>query len=184
MIKRTRSFVVVLTLFSALVGACSHTPAPPLVETPEPYLSAKASPVDDLRFLGPQPTEADLKALASQGVSTVINFRRPEEMENLEFDEAQILASQSIQYVQIPIGRGQYSPVQLTQLSDALAQADSGKILLHCGSGWRASEVLVAHLVENEGWELNEALKHAIGWWPLALEQVTEKRYRLDTATP
>ncbi len=183
MTKKAQLFVTLFALSSALVSACSHTPAAP-ADTPEPYLSTKASPVDDLRFLGPQPSEADLKALSSQGIGTVINFRRPEEMADLEFDEAQILASQSIRYVQIPIGRGQYSPLQLAQLSDALGEANDGKILLHCGSGWRASEVLVAHLVEHEGWALNDALKHAIGWWPLALEQITEKSYRLDAATP
>lgn len=182
MTKTAQLSITLTVLLSALLNACSHTAQVP-AEAPEPYLSTRASPVDVGRYLGPQPTRNELATLGIEGVTTVINFRRPEEMAKLDFDEHEILTRQSINYVQIPVGRGQYSPAKLSQLKDALNDRQ-GKILLHCGSGWRASELMVAHLVENEGWDLNEALQHAIGWWPLALEQVTKKSYRLDTATP
>jgi len=47
-----------------------------------------------------------------------------------------------------------------------------GKVLLHCRSGYRASVITVAYLIEVQGMPIDEAVSHAEGWWPLELEKV------------
>ena len=50
------------------------------------------------------------------------------------------------------------------------------------GFVWQAGRIatlLVAYLVEDEGMDVNEAVRYAEGWWPLALEAVLGRGYSL-----
>lgn len=151
--------------------------------TPSDFIAKSTHSVDDRLFIGPQPQARDLQNLQSEGIERVVNFRRPEEMAKLDFNEAEKLAALGIDYVQIPVGgkRHPYSPVQLEALTEALES--DGKVLLHCGSGYRASVILVAYLIEIEGVPVNEAVAHAQGWWPLELESVLGEKLLLQRGT-
>ncbi len=179
----TRPFVI--ALLTVLVAACANTQSgttatADATESPA-YLTEKASPVSARWFLGPQPSASDLVSLKQAGVAKVINFRTEQEMSGLEFDEENQLRQLGIDYVQIPLQRGQYTPGHLELVRQALAVPEQ-TVLLHCGSGWRASELMVAYLIEHEGWEISEALEHAIGWWPLSLENTLGRKFRLVEA--
>lgn len=136
------------------------------------YLSAKSRAVNEHLFIGPQPQLADFENLKSRGIRRVVNFRTPGEMKKLPFREAQALAELGIDYVEIPVGGGQYaySPAQLSALTNVLQ--NEKKTLLHCASGQRASVITVAYLITEHGMPVDEAVRHAKGWWPLALEDV------------
>jgi hypothetical protein len=56
---------------------------------------AKFVKVGDDVFIGGQPTEKALRDLRAQGVTTVVNFRTPEEMtRSVKFDEAALVQCQ------------------------------------------------------------------------------------------
>lgn len=146
-------------------------------------MTAKVHAVDEHLVIGPQPGPIDFDQLVAHGVKKVINFRTPDEMKKLDYDEAAILAGLGIGYEQIPIGGKDfpYTPLTLKALDQSL-DAEAGKVLLHCASGRRASVLAVAWLVEENGMPINEALRHAQGWWPLSLEEVLGRRYQLIEA--
>lgn len=179
--KLTSYSIIILIFF---LGGCASSPSAQGGEsrdtTPSDFISKSAHSVDGRLFIGPQPDERDLQNLKSEGIERVVNFRRSEEMAKLDFNEAEQLSALGIDYVQIPVGgkRHPYSPIQLQALTEVLQQ--DGKVLLHCGSGYRASIITVAYLVEVQGMPINEAISHAQGWWPLELENVLGEKLILQ----
>ncbi len=168
-------------IFSILlfISACATTQSidEPVVST---FLEDEVHSVDDLMLIGSQPKPIDMPALKAAGIKHVVSFRTPGEIEKLEFDQAALLDELGIQYSAIPMGGDDYpyTRTQLTALSEILA-GNREKILLHCGSGYRASAVAVAWLIENQRMPVDEALQHAQGWWPSPLEKVMEREFTL-----
>ncbi len=121
---------------------------------------ADAGPV----YIAGQPTEAALEAMDAEGVSTVINLRTADEMSNLEtvsFDEAAKVSALGMDYVLIEQGAEEtLTPAALDAFAAAMADAD-GKVLVHCGSGVRASHMWAAYLVREKGLSMEEALAQA-----------------------
>ena len=109
----------------------------------------KYASVGDDMFIGGQPTERALRELKAKGVTTVVNLRMPQEMEQIGFDEAGLLKELGIKYVHIPM-RGSpenpYGPKQLDQFTEVMNTA-TGKVLLHCTVAWRASHMWGAYLI-------------------------------------
>jgi uncharacterized protein (TIGR01244 family) len=115
-------------------------------------------------YLSGQPTEAALRALKAEGVTTVINLRTQREMDNRQqvpFDEAALLRELGMTYVHIPLGGPDtpYSPAAVEQLDAALRAAGDGKVLLHCTVAWRVSHLWAAWLVKHRGVTLDEATR-------------------------
>ena len=180
----TKTFILAPLLGAMLLlGACATTTSAPAPD-PDPavstYFEDEAKSVRSDIYIGSQPGAIDIAALAGKGITHVINFRTPKEMERLEFDEAELLGANGIAYTPIPIGGEEYpyTPAAVDQLT-ALMKNQDGSVLLHCGSGYRASIVAVAWLVQEQGMPLEEALTHAQGWWPLRLEQVMDRSFKL-----
>lgn len=162
------------------ISACTTTPAPQSSN----YLDDKSHSIDGRLFIGPQPELVDIEQLRDNGFTKVISFRTPDEMKELSFDEATALSAAGITYRHIPVGGDEYpySPAQLQSLIPELENSND-KILLHCRSGWRASVITVAWLVEEQGMSLAEAVQHAEGWWPLSLEKVLDRKLELVDST-
>lgn len=128
-------------------------------------------------YISGQPTVAGLERLAKEGVKTVVSFRTPAEMNNREivpFDEAAKARELGIRYVNIPLGGDEhpYSPEALAAFA-AVMESASGKTLVHCTVGWRASHAWTAYLVKYRGMDINEAAAHGraanMGTQPLEL---------------
>jgi len=130
-------------------------------------------------FIGPQLQYNDFATIKKAGFTKVINMRTPEEMEKLKFYEDFLLKKNNIDYVFIPIGgeKNPYSPEKLEQFAQAMENTD-GKVLLHCRSGHRASELWAAYLVKYKGKTPDEALDMVsdIGWWPMPMESLLGKK--------
>lgn len=173
---RRRFFLAPILILCGCVTA--QTPAVEPVATSN-YLQEKSRSVDGRLYIGSQPKSEDLANLQAEGIKLVVSFRSPREMAKLDFREEQQLAELGIDYVQIPVGGSDYpySPAQLNALTEVLRQ--DGKVLLHCGSGYRASVITVAYLIEKQGVPVNEAVRHAEGWWPLELEDVLGRKVSL-----
>lgn len=163
--------------------ACTTLPEPEAAAaSAAPYLGGRAQRIDDLRYVGGQPGADDLAELKAAGITKVINFRTPPEMDELGFDEPKILADLGIAYINIPMGGDEfgYTPEQVSALKDALTPGE--KVLLHCTIGWRASVVTIAYLVQEEGMALDDAMQYAQHWWPLQLEKMLGRKLELKFA--
>jgi uncharacterized protein (TIGR01244 family) len=135
-------------------------------------------------LVGAQPTEALLRQLADEGVTTVINVRTGSEMASVSFDEAAIARSLGMVYVEIPLGGNEgFEPNDVEALKRALAERSKGKVVLHCAGGGRATQLWVAHLVANEGLTLDQAQERARASGmlrPSALERLLGRRTRSE----
>ena len=115
-------------------------------------------------FISGQPTIEGLQRLKAEGITAVINFRTPREMDNREivpFDEAAEAEKLGITYIHIPLGGDAhpYAPEALEKFAAAMENL-SGKALIHCTVAWRASHVWSAYLTKYKGMDVNEAVAH------------------------
>lgn len=114
---------------------------------------------DNLMYFGGQPDTAAFGRLANEaGIQTVINFRRPQELEKLDFDEPALLETLELHYVNIPIMPDTFSKEDMDRLVEVLATT-KGPVLLHCSSSNRAGGVWATYLVRHRGFDLEEALR-------------------------
>lgn len=131
-------------------------------------------------YIGGQPEYNDFELLKKEGFTHVINMRTPEEMKELKFYEEYLLKKADIPYHFIPIGGkdNPYSPEKLAEFASTLESAGNGKVLLHCRSGHRASQLWAAYLVKYKGKTPDEALEMVsdMGWWPMPMESLLNKK--------
>ncbi|WP_311239994.1 MULTISPECIES: sulfur transferase domain-containing protein [unclassified Xanthomonas] len=104
-----------------------------------------------------QPTQAHLRAAATQGVTTVIDLRAPEEPRG--YDEIAAADALGLRYVRLPIRNADaLTPEAARALQRVLNQQQQGTVLLHCASGNRAG-ALLALLAAREGASPEQALQ-------------------------
>ena len=118
--------------------------------------------IGDLFLAGQPLSQQAMNHLQAVGVTTIINLRTPEEMENREstpIDEAARSHDLDISYHHLPSGGSSYpySPQTVSQLAEILERSE-GKVLLHCNSGRRATHLWVAYLVNHKGLEIDQAV--------------------------
>lgn len=115
-------------------------------------------------YIAGQPSRAALKKLKNQGVTAVINLRTTDEMadkKEVSYDEAKAVKELGLDYIHIPMsGRKKYSEASLDEFIQAY-DAHDGKVLLHCRSAKRASQLWGAFLVKHEGMKLEDAKRLA-----------------------
>jgi uncharacterized protein (TIGR01244 family) len=168
---RFAAFTAVSTVMSGVCGAQRLTgphptgdvPAPVVLETRGLFQDKFASVGSDV-FISGQPTERALRDLRSQGVTTVVNLRSPEEMsKRVPFDEAALVKELGMEYVYLPM-RGTpefpYSPAAVKSFAAAMSGA-KGKVLLHCTIAWRASHLWAAYLIQYRDVPVATALQQA-----------------------
>jgi uncharacterized protein (TIGR01244 family) len=117
----------------------------------------------DLYIAGQPLTETAMQRLKSEGVTTIVNLRTPKEMaskKSTPIAEADLVEALSITYHHLPSGGEDYpySSETVNTFADILNKTP-GKVLLHCNSGRRAVHLWVAHLVANEGIDIDEAVR-------------------------
>ncbi|MEN1728712.1 MAG: sulfur transferase domain-containing protein, partial [Pseudomonadota bacterium] len=160
-----------LLLFTLNAAADDHETSSPLAD----YLNDNYT-VDERIIIGGQPSAQVLESLQPNGVGTVINFRSRSEVEGLSFDQPGLLSDAGVSYHEIGISRGEdgYSPEKLEEFNALMEAAGTDQVLLHCGSGYRASQMYAAWLVKYHGVSPDEALERVSpsGWWPMPMEQL------------
>ena len=134
-------------------------------------------------FIGGQPNHDDFTALKASGITKVINMRTPGEIEKLDFFEDYLAKQAGMDYQLLPIGGkdDKYSPAKLEEFAQLL-EANDGKVLLHCGSGHRASQLWAAYMVKYKDKTPNEALAmvKGMGWWPMPMEIMLGKKLNVS----
>jgi uncharacterized protein (TIGR01244 family) len=171
MIRTFATFAIMSAAMSGVCGAQRLTgphptgavPAPVALETRGLFQDKFARVGSDV-FISGQPTEQALRDLHTQGVTTVVNLRTPEEMsKRVPFDEAALVKELGMDYVYIPM-RGTaefpYSPEAVKSFAAAMSGA-KGKVLLHCTIAWRASHLWAAYLIQYREVPVATALQNA-----------------------
>ena len=114
---------------------------------------------DNLFFFSGQPEATAFKRLTEEaGVRTVISFRRPQELDQLDFDEPALMENLALRFVNIPVMPETFSKNDVDHLAEVLAETKE-PILLHCSSSNRVGGVWATYLVLHRGFELEEALR-------------------------
>lgn len=109
-------------------------------------------------YFGGQPDSASFVRFAREaGVSTIVNIRRPEELDALSFDEPALVEGLGMQYVNLPVTPETLSRDVVDSLDAVLESADGG-VLIHCGSSNRVGGTWATHLFVNEDLSLEEAI--------------------------
>lgn len=175
---------ILATLVLAACGTAPvmHEAAAPTAAAAPAHPAPAASAFDravehDRVIVSAQPTVADLASLRDRGIERVFNLRSDEEMNPAElgFDENDLLAKAAIPYGRAPVtGAASYTPEALEQFR-RFVEDSHGKVLLHCASGARASQLMAAYEVKYLGKSPDEALRGLapFGGWPLPLERLT-----------
>lgn len=106
---------------------------------------------------GGQPQPDQLREAQQAGVHTIINLRPI--AEHADFDEASLVASLGMTYVNIPIA----GPADLTRdnahkLADALEVAGNGPTLVHCASANRVGALFALKAHYLDGMDVESAL--------------------------
>lgn len=93
-----------------------------------------------------QPTAASLSALAKEGFEAVI-YLAPLSVPDAVKNEAELLATQGIEFVHIPIPFGAPTEAHFEQVSAALSRLKNKKVLVHCQVNMRASTMVFLYRV-------------------------------------
>jgi len=120
----------------------------------------EARQVGENIWIGPQPEATDFDEFAAEEVSLVLNTRTAIEMDQLDFDQADKAGTYDMSYQLLEIGEGHpYSPAKLASFNDILKAHEGKKMVLHCRSGNRASQLYAAWLIKYQNKTPAEALK-------------------------
>lgn len=112
-------------------------------------------------LFGGQPTEDQLKAMAADGLSFVLDLRA--EGENRGFDEPAALQSLDVPYLNVPVDAERLEqPETFERFIEAMDKVD-GPVLVHCASGNRVGALYYAYLVAGKGVDREEARSRAKG---------------------
>lgn len=104
-----------------------------------------------------QPAASDWHEIAARGVTTVVNLRPADEMQ--ERDEASEVRAAGMRYIQIPVANGAaITPDNARKLSEAIGSANGAPVLVHCASANRAGALLALMAAEAEGMADDAAL--------------------------
>lgn len=136
-------------------------------------------PRPDLITAG-QPSEQQLRDAAANGVTTVIDLRKPDE--DRGYDEAALSEQLGLRYVRLPIAGAGDITVANARTLDRLLKQDDGKTLLHCASSNRAGALLSLIEAHINGASVDDALTFGRDAGMTSLEPAA--RAALDTPTP
>jgi len=111
-------------------------------------------------YMGGQPTEADLEALAARGVRRVINLRKDGEFK--DYDERSRARALGLEYVTLQFSTPEeLTDAVLARSRELLKQSSERGTLLHCGSGNRVGALWLAHRTLDMGLAWEDALREA-----------------------
>ncbi len=112
--------------------------------------------------LGDQPTEADLAQLKSEGYVSIVNLRNPGEPEQpmSPTEEGEKVRALGMDYLHYGVGAAPLTQQGVTAVSDFVDRhaGDSGKVLVHCRKGPRASALVLLQQARANKWSATEAI--------------------------
>jgi uncharacterized protein (TIGR01244 family) len=112
--------------------------------------------------IGAQPSRAEIKAMAEDGVQTIINLRtEDEELQPMEPDEEEQFAhEQGLDYISLPISMDEADMKQADTFRRKLHEAKK-PAFVHCKLAKRAGAFMMMDQAVREGWSGEETLQKA-----------------------
>jgi uncharacterized protein (TIGR01244 family) len=111
---------------------------------------------DEALITSGQPTEAQLSALARQGIRLVVNLA-PHDAPSALTDEAGLVASLGMDYVHIPVTFSAPADADLEMFFAAMDARRSTPTLVHCAANKRVSAFLGLYRTLKLGWSEDDA---------------------------
>lgn len=103
------------------------------------------------------PTGEQMKEVAEAGVQLVINLA-PHDSPNAIPDEAGLVTSLEMEYINIPVTWRAPEAEALTRFMDEMDAHAGKKILVHCEANYRASAFIMLYRVLRLGWNKADAI--------------------------
>ena len=126
--------------------------------------------VDQHLWRGGAPNATGYKALARNGVGTIVDLRAERD---LQVDE-QLLRRLGLKRIHIPMRDGQAPTPDQVERFLSVMQASKKRVFVHCGAGvGRTGTMAASYLVETGKAESSEALGRNLAVGPPSLEQIT-----------
>ena len=118
--------------------------------------------ISDGVTIGAQPSEAELQAMADDGVKTVINIRHDgEDMMPMPPEvEGEVVRDRGMAYVHLPVSMKDADAALVDRFRKQLQQAEK-PAFVHCKLGMRAGAMVMMDLAANRGWSGQETLDRA-----------------------
>lgn len=170
-----RKYQAIALIAVLLAAACSEKK---IVITPVEVDGMNNSVLAGDMLIGGQPSIDALRHLAGDGYQVILSTRGEGEV---PWDEKAVVDSLGMRFVTIPMP----SPVnEITDLQvelfDDVMTGSEGRVVLHCGSGNRASGLWAVWLVEKEGVAPEVAIKLAEQTGMKGVRAVVERRLGIE----
>lgn len=140
--------------------------------------------VDEHLWRGAAPSMTGYEALASNGVTTIVDLRAEDDV---RVDDV-ALRDLGLTRFHLPLRDGQAPSAALVDQFLDIVEQSEGRVYVHCGAGvGRTGTMAAAYLVESDGISNAEALRRNLAVGPPSLEQLAfASRIRPDgmTKTP
>ena len=119
--------------------------------------------VNDQIFIGPQPSEENIKEFKSdKDVAVIINLRAKKENKKVNFDPKKVSQSVGIKYYQVPLMKnGQPSEASLDRIDSIMKKHGRVRTLVYCSSGNRAAAWYATQNAKKNEMTTDEALDSA-----------------------
>lgn len=151
--------VVALAFSVTMLGGCAATqtadrdePKPPTTRDWDTFVPTEEGNI----YIGGQPSEQALDAFAASGGAVVINLRTEDEMAFMPYYDGAV-AARGLTYHHLPTTGSAMGPEHYALVAAALRDAGDRPVLLHCGSGGRATYAWAMKKIETEHLSGDEA---------------------------
>lgn len=105
-----------------------------------------------------------LKTLRKQGYEAVINLL-PDTSEYAIANEREIIESQGIEYIYIPVDFKQPTSSDFLKFSEALDRVNRKKAHVHCAANYRVSAFYSLYMVNSGLWSAEKAMNFICSIW-------------------
>ena len=144
--------------------------------------------VNDRLITGGQPTEEQLRAVAADGFTAVINLAPVNPPYTLD-DEAGLVGSLGMEYVYIPVVWSNPTDDDFNAFEGAMNRLTDKKVLIHCAANFRVTAFYSLYAQKHLGWTEAQADAFRAGIWagsdyPIWEEYVAGKKAHLSKGSP
>ena len=103
-----------------------------------------------------QPTAEQLKSLAAEGFSTVINLATVDPA-RAPANEAELVRAQGLTYYHIPVDWENPQDTDFATFEQTMLQLPAGKTLIHCAANYRVTAFYSLYAQKHLGWTAAQA---------------------------
>ncbi len=107
--------------------------------------------VDDRLITGGQPTEAQIRSAAQDGIQVVINLATLDPRYSLE-DEAGLVQSLGLEYHHIPVDWERPALADYDAFAGVMQQIADKRTLIHCAANYRVTAFCSLYALQHMGW--------------------------------